>query len=176
MGNAENWVGVINTATPPSRGGSTAVARTGRTTIASAASHQYTANDFVCKDDANAGDVIDNGSAPCPIGESVGVAVGDASSGTSHAVDLVPGQSVSGAVSQGLVLQFTCAGADSPGATTYLNGQTCATTSGTNSTEFNLPYQSGTYTFKNLYVSFGGTAALTDSVTLYIGGTASTLT
>jgi hypothetical protein len=51
----------------------------------------------VCKDDTHGGYVVDNGSTPCPVGESIGVGVGDPSSplpNNEHLVDLIPEASV----------------------------------------------------------------------------------
>ena len=68
--------------------------RYGRVGVSSHASMLvFNSGDFVCKDDVYAGYVIDNGSTPCPIGESIGVGVGDPSSPlqhNEHLVDLVP--------------------------------------------------------------------------------------
>lgn len=184
VGPGENWVGVysdvLNQNGFPSTNSSVSVTpvRYGRVGVSSKASGlTFNDGDFVCKDDANGGYVIDNGSTPCPIGESIGVGVGDPSSPLSnnrHLVDLVPEASVSGAVSQGLVLQFTCSGTVTTGTTLYLNGELCNAT--TNTTEFALPYQSGTYTFKNLYVNYKNTPAATDALTLYVGGSATSIT
>ena len=78
-------------------------------------------------------------------------------------------------VTQGLVLQFTCAALVVTGTTVFLDGQPCATGSMGNAIEFQLPYQSGTYTFKNLYVAYKGTANTSDTVTLWVGGSATML-
>jgi hypothetical protein len=182
VGQAENWVGVFNNIPGQLTNGSiTAIPlRYGRVPISSVpgTNVQYKSGDFVCKDDLNAGYVIDNnpsGSAntPCPLGESIGIAVGDAGSGTSHLVDLVPEASVSGAVSQGLVLQFTCFGSAPSGNTVYLNGQGCVTT--TNTVEFSLPFQSGTYTLKNMYVNYGTVGVPNDTVTLWVAGSSTNI-
>jgi hypothetical protein len=55
--------------------------------------------------------------------------------------------------------------------TVYVHSTPCSVTSTNNNTEYSLPYQSGTYTFKNLYVNYGtpGTSS-GDSVELYVGG------
>lgn len=186
-GAAENWVGVFNnivgaqdiTVTP---------LRYGRVLISnssslSAQSVPWTSGDFVCKDDANASFVLDNSIAnsgtntPCPLGESVGLAVGDPSGTTSpHLVDLIPEASVGGAVSQGLVLQFTCSGTAASSNTIYLNGQICGTASGTNNAQFTLPFQSGSYTFMNMYVNYTHAGVATDTVTLYVNGSATSVT
>jgi hypothetical protein len=190
-GQAENWVGVYNSI-PNQNGinGSTSPSvtplRYGRVLINSQAMNQqvqWTSGDFVCKDDSSmgAGYAIDNSIAnshvntPCPIGESVGVAVGDpAMTTTPHLVDLIPEASVSGAASQGQVLQFTCFGPVAAGTTVYLNGQACNAVM--DITEFNLPYQSGAYMLKNLYGSYGGTPTATDSLTLWVNTSATSVT
>jgi hypothetical protein len=111
------------------------------------------------------GYVISNGSTPCPIGDSVGIAVGDYSSGTSHLVDLVPEAST-----QGQVLQFSCYGAAAVG-TIYLDGQSCMGTSSNVTGEFLLPYPStNTYTLSNMYVHYAAAGNPNDIVTLYVNG------
>jgi len=94
VGAAENWVGVFNNI-KGAQGVSVTPLRYGRVPISTASSATFNAGDFVCKDDANRSYVMSNGGTPCPIGESIGIAVGDATSGiTSHLVDLVPEASV----------------------------------------------------------------------------------
>jgi hypothetical protein len=130
-GAAENWVGVFNSI-PGSQGVTVTPLRYGRVGISSfSPSLVFSGGDFVCKDDTNkdamnlTGFVIDNGNTPCPIGESIGVAVGDPSpalSNNEHLVDVVPEASVSGAAAQGQILQFTCIGAVATAASTiFLN-------------------------------------------------------
>lgn len=109
--------------------------------------------------------MISNGSTPCPIGDSVGIAVGDYSSGTSHLVDLVPEAST-----QGQVLQFSCYGPAAVG-TIYLDGQSCMGVASSVSGEFLLPYPStNTYTFSNMYVHYTVPGNSSDIVTLYVNG------
>lgn len=150
--------------------------RYGRVPVMTVSSQvSFTAGDFVCKDDTAASYVIGNMITPCPLGESIGVAVGDYNVKSNlHLVDLVPEASVSGAVSQGIVLQFTCGGA--VGAltqTTYLNGQQCSTTA--NAVEFTLPYQSGSDSLKNMYVNYNTAGIAGDAVTLYVDNMAITV-
>jgi hypothetical protein len=100
-GAAENWVGVFNSSIPgqlalqppPNTGVTLTPVRYGRVPILSAGTTGVTFHngDFVCKDDANASYVVNSANA-CPVGESIGIAVGDTASPatTSHLVDLVP--------------------------------------------------------------------------------------
>ncbi|HEV2382745.1 MAG TPA: hypothetical protein VG206_23510 [Terriglobia bacterium] len=76
--------------TPGSGDSVVALAPPSRATIASAASHQYNAGDAVCRDTTTPAysKVIDKGSTGCAIGQAVGIAVGDYTSSTTHAVDL----------------------------------------------------------------------------------------
>jgi hypothetical protein len=99
-GAAENWVGVFNSAIPgqlalqtTNPGVTLTPVRYGRVPILSAAGATFKNGDFVCKDDANASYVV-NSTTACPVGESIGIAVGDPASNTSHLVDLVPTASV----------------------------------------------------------------------------------
>jgi hypothetical protein len=175
-GAAENWVGVFNSI-PGSQGVSVTPLRYGRVPIKTAGSTAVTFNagDFVCKDDANASYVVTNSTTPCPVGESIGIAVGDPSSGTSHVVDLVPEASVSGAAAQGQILQFTCIGAvPTVASTIYLNGGQCSVGSGTDAVEFTLPYPSGTYRFSQMYVNYGHVGLTGDTVTLFVNGSSGT--
>lgn len=122
----------------------------------------------MCKDDANAAYVISNGTTPCPIGESIGIEVGDYSNigANLHLVDLVPEASVSGAISQGQVQQFSCTGSSGSGSGTgYVNGGGC---NNVGPGEFSLPFQgTGSYTLKNLYVNYT-VASGSPVVSLYV--------
>lgn len=102
-GAAENWIGVFNSIpgqlalqVPPT-GVTVTPQRYGRVPILNAGSAVYFNNgDFVCKDDANAGYVVNSANA-CPVGESVGIAVGDPTilaAPNFHLVDLTPEASV----------------------------------------------------------------------------------
>lgn len=106
FGTAENWVGVFNPIVGTLTGSITVTPlRYGRVGVSSfAPALVFNNGDFVCKDDVNkdmttnlTGYVIDNGSTPCPVGESVGIGVGDPSTPlmhNEHLVDLVPEASV----------------------------------------------------------------------------------
>jgi hypothetical protein len=174
-GAAENWVGVFNSIAG-AQGVTVTPLRYGRVGISSNASGLvFDSGEFVCKDDVNAGFVIDNGSTPCLIGESVGIAVGDPSTplpNNEHLVDLVAEAGVSGAAAQGQILHFTCIGAVSSSSTIYLNGGPCSTTSTSDAVEFTLPYAIGTYQFSRMYVNYTTAGVSTDTVTLYVNGTA----
>ncbi len=166
-GAAENWIGVFNSIQQGSPGVSVVPIRYGRVPILSVTGYTglpFNPGNFVCKDDANAAYVISNGTTPCPIGESVGIEVGDYSGigANLHLVDLVPEASVSGAAAQGQVLQFSCTGSSGSGSGTgYVNGGGC---NNTGAGEFSLPFQgTGTYTLKNMYVNY---TAFTGSVTI----------
>jgi hypothetical protein len=100
-GAAEKWVGVFNSGIPgqlalqppPNTGATLTPVRYGRVPIHSTGSVTFSNGDFVCKDDATASYVVNSATA-CPVGESIGIAVGDPDSSTSHLVDLVPTASV----------------------------------------------------------------------------------
>jgi hypothetical protein len=179
-GAAENWVGVFNSING-NQGVTVTPLRYGRVPISTTATNNvaFNAGDFVCKDDGTGGYVVTNGTTPCPIGESIGVAVGESSAPMSkmHLVDLVPEASVSGAAGQGQILQFTCIGAVATTASTiFLNGGQCTVGSGSDNTEFTLPYPSGSYTFSQMYVNYGHAGLTNDTVTLFVDGTSTNVT
>ncbi len=129
-GAAENWVGVFNNILG-AQGVSVTPLRYGRVSISTFGTTGVTFGngDFVCKDDDHGG-YVKNSVTPCPIGESIGIAVGDPGTPpTTHLVDLVAEASVSGATAQGLILQFLCAGKVAASATVYLAGQPCSISS-----------------------------------------------
>jgi hypothetical protein len=172
-GAAENWIGVFNNISG-AQGVTVTPLRYGRVPISTTSGNNVAFNtgDFVCKDDVTGGYVVTNGTTACPIGESIGIAVGESSapSNARHLVDLVPEASVSGAASQGQILQFMCSGkAPSAGGTVYIQNTPCSTTTDTG--EFSLPYPSGTYTFRNLYVNYTAAGSGTDTVYLWVNGT-----
>ena len=170
VGAAENWVGVFNLI-QGAQGISVTPLRYGRVPIMNFGTGvAFGPGDFVCKNDVNSIYVIDNGTTPCPIGESIGIAVGDVGNPTSHLVDLIPEASVSGAVAQGQILQFTCSGnAPGTGAFVYLNGESCGMTA--DNGEFTLPYASGTYTLSRMYVNYTVAGNSSDLVQLLVGST-----
>lgn len=165
-GQAENWVGVYNLIPGQASmigGSSITPLRYGRVPVQSASPATWLGGDFICKDDANASYVLDNGGTPCNAGESIGVSVGDPSSGTLHVVDLIPEASVQG----GAVMTFFCTGGVASHMTVFMwpgSGNTnCAQTASTIEQPVSF---SGT--IRNLAV-FYGTApggALTDNITV----------
>jgi hypothetical protein len=61
----------------------------GRATVASASAASWNVGTPVCRDSgANAAFAVASSGSACPIGQAVGVAVGDSGSGTTHVVDL----------------------------------------------------------------------------------------
>lgn len=163
-GQAENWVGVYNSIVGQV-GGTITPLRYGRVAVkSSSAVTPWTNGDFVCKDDTTASYSEDNSNTPCPIGESIGIAVGDPT-GTNlsmHLVDLVPEASVGG----GALLTFFCVGTVSAGATTYMFpsaiGTNCQQTVG------EMQPVSFAGTIKNLEVVYGTAPGATHTDTFTI--------
>lgn len=71
-----------------SGGSSAVITPPGRAVVASNASASWSAGQEICRDPSNPSEAIASSSGACPLGQAVGVAVGDAGSSTSHTVDL----------------------------------------------------------------------------------------
>jgi hypothetical protein len=166
-GQAENWVGVYNNnpaqvAALSTPGVTVTPTRYGRVTVKSKVSAQWLLGDFVCKDDSNASYSFDNNTTgsnnvPCNAGESVGiVALGDASSVSSHTIDLVPAPSQQG----GAVMTFFCAAGLSSG-NVYLFPSAQSTSCGSTVTTVVMQPASFSGTIKNLEVTYSQAPGVT---------------